>query len=83
MAQARLTGRFQPSMALNYGCAGRGYFEPFEHTEGKQVDETDKAFYSWKNCVRRALSPNSDPLMNPDGGIPAYAYYQRTDSCSK
>ena len=52
LAQARLTGRFKPSNALNYGCAGRGYFDPFDRTIGKQVDETDKAFYSWKTCVQ-------------------------------
>ena len=82
MAQARLTGRFKPSMAMNYGCAGRGYFDPFDQTIGKQVDETDKAFYSWKKCVQCALSSDgATPLINPDGGIPAYQYEQLTDSC--
>ena len=82
MAQARLTGRFKPSAALNYGCAGRGYFDPFDRTIGKQVDETDKAFYSWKKCVQCALSDDGvTPLIKPDGGIPAYHYDERTDSC--
>ena len=81
LAQARLTGRFKPSNALNYGCAGRGYFDPFDRTIGKQVDETDKAFYSWKKCVQCALSVDgATPSSDPD--IPAYQYDQRTDSCS-
>ena len=84
MAQALLTGRFKPSMALNYGCAGRGYFDPFDRTIGKHVDETDKAFYSWKKCVQCALSSDgATPLINPDGGIPAYQYDQLTNSCGK
>ena len=84
MAQARLTRRFKPSMAVNYGCAGRGYFDPFDRTIGKQVDETDKAFYSWKKCVQCALSDDGvTPLANSDGGIPLYQYDESTDSCGK
>ena len=84
MAQARLTRRFKPSMAVNYGCAGRGYFDPFDRTIGKQVDETDKAFYSWKKCVQCALSDDGvTPLTKPDGNIPLYQYDESTDTCGK
>ena len=84
MAQTRLTGRFKPPMALNYGCAGRGYFDPFDHTIGKHVDETDKAFHSWKKCVQCALSVDGvNPVIKPDGDIPLYQYDQSIDSCGK
>ena len=49
---ALLTDRFKPSLKSDY--AGCGYFDPFEHTIGKQADETDKAFYYWKKCVQYA-----------------------------
>ena len=56
--------------------------DPFNQTIGKQVDETDKAFYTWKKCVQCALSDEGvTPLIKPDGGIPAYQYDERTDSC--
>merc|ERR1712176_1598319 len=32
MAEALLTGTFTPEMGRDYGCAGRGLFDPFVHT---------------------------------------------------
>ena len=80
MAQARLTGRFKPLNAANYGCAGRGYFDPFRPTAGKHVDPTDKAFYSWKKCVQCALS-NDGVTPFKGGRIQPYQYDEQTDYC--
>ena len=47
--------------AVDYGCAGRGVFDPFSKTLGKQVDRVDKAFYIWKKCIQCATG--KDPGM--------------------
>ena len=58
----------------NYGCAGRGSFDPFAPTKGHQVDIADKAFYVWKKCVQCATqSANLQP----------YDYDQANDSCGE
>ena len=80
MAEARLTGRFKPLNAANYGCAGRGYFDPFRPTAGKHVDPTDKAFYLWKKCVQCALS-NDGVTPFKGGRIQPYQYDEQTDYC--
>ena len=43
---------FKAADAIDYGCAGRGAFDPFSKTLGKQVDQVDKAFYVWKKCIQ-------------------------------
>ena len=77
MATAVLDGSgakgFTAADGLNYGCAGRGMYDPFASTIGAQVDAQDKAFYTWKKCVQCA---SSKP-------IPAYDYDQDADSCGK
>ena len=83
MAQARLTGRFKPSDAKDYGCAGRGDFNVFSQTVGKAIDETDKAFYSWKKCTQCALSVDGVTPFTTSRGIPSYQYDLDTDSCSE
>lgn len=54
MAEAVMTGAFSPSMASDYGCAGRGTFDAFSQTLGQAVDEVDQAFFAWKKCVQCA-----------------------------
>ena len=77
MANAVLDGSgakgFTAADGNNYGCAGRGMYDPFATTIGAQVDAQDKAFYTWKKCVQCA---SSQPL-------PAYDYDQNADSCGK
>ena len=77
MATAVLVGSgakgFTASDGNNYGCAGRGMYDPFSRTIGAQVDAQDKAFYTWKKCVQCAASKP----------IPAYDYVQNADSCGK
>jgi len=76
MAKAVLDGSgangFTAADGKNYGCAGRGDFDPFATTVGAQVDANDKAFYTWKKCVQCA---SSKP-------VPAYDYDKKTDSCA-
>jgi len=31
---------------------GGSYFDPFARTEGKHVDDADKAIYFWKKCTQ-------------------------------
>ena len=79
MATAVLDGSgangFTTSDGEDYGCAGRGMYDPFAQTLGKQIDAQDKAFYSWKKCVQCAAGDKS--------GIKAYDYDQDADSCGK
>ena len=81
MAEAILDGSgkngFQADDADNYGCAGRGRFDPFAPTAGKQVDETDKAFYAWKKCVQCAVGDAGAD------GVQDYNYDKSQDSCGK
>ena len=37
---------------VDYGCNGRGNFDAFTKSEGKSVDQSDKAFQKWKQCVK-------------------------------
>ena len=79
MANAVLDGSgakgFQAADGNDYGCAGRGLYDPFASTIGKQVDAQDKAFYSWKKCVQCAAGNAS--------GVKPYDYDQDADSCGK
>lgn len=54
-------GTFRYREAENYGCAGRGLFNPFSRTIGKQVDEADRDIFKWKKCVQCANGFNSLP----------------------
>ena len=54
MAKAVLNGDFTPEMGQDYGCAGRGLFDPFASTIGSHVDNIDAAFFSWKKCIQCA-----------------------------
>ena len=76
MAQAVLTGDFTPEMAADYGCSGRGLFDPFSRTIGAHVDLTDAAFFKWKKCIQCA----SD---NDKSNILPYFYDAENDSCGK
>ena len=80
MATAVLDGSgvhgFTVADGSNYGCAGRGTFDAFGPTKGKQVDAADKAFYVWKKCVQCATGNNASNLR-------AYDYDQANDSCCK
>ena len=66
---------FKASDANNYGCAGRGLFDPFAPTKGKPVDATDKAFYTWKKCVQCAVGNDGA------AGVFSYSYDKNSDSC--
>ena len=61
---------------INYGCAGRGRFNPFRKTEGKPVDTADRAFFTWKKCVQCAAE------WDPENVQP-YDYDRENDSCGK
>ena len=78
MAAAVLDGSgeygFKVNDGVNYGCAGRAAYSAFAGSIGKPVDDTDKAFHSWKNCVKCAAS---DP-----NGILEYVYDAVNDTCS-
>lgn len=58
----------------DYGCAGRGLYDPFATTLGKQLDSVDKAFYTWKKCVQCAAGNASNVLP--------YDYDKDADSCA-
>ena len=79
MAQAVLDGSgtygFTVNNGINYGCAGRGSYSAFTGSIGKPVDETDKAFNSWKKCVKCAVGDVT--------GISEYQYNAASDSCGK
>ena len=77
MAQALLDtegSSFSSGDAINYGCAGRGDFDSFSKTLGKQVDLADKAFYKWKKCVQCATV---DKFLAP------YKFDSISNSCGK
>jgi len=67
------SGGFTAANGVNYGCAGRGDFNPFSTTVGAQLDANDKAFYTWKKCIQ---CQSSSPVA-------AYDYDQDADSCAK
>jgi len=77
MAAATLDGEngsFVDVDGVDYGCAGRGAYDAFSRTAGKQVDEADKAFYAWKKCVQCAV-PNA-------AAVAPYDYDADSDSCA-
>ena len=76
MAEALMTDAFSPSMAVDYGCAGRGTFDAFTQTLGQAVDEVDHAFFAWKKCIQCAS--NNDKTT-----IGAYDYDIVNDSCGE
>ena len=71
-------GGFVSTDALNYGCAGRDLYDPHSATLGKQVDEVDKAFYTWKKCVQCALKH-----YNAKWEDISYDYDTELSSCGK
>ena len=77
MAYAVLDGSgaygFTVNDGVNYGCVGRGSYSAFTGSIGKPVDDTDKAFNSWKKCVKCAAGD-----LN---GILDYQYDVVNDSC--
>ena len=76
MAEAVLTGNFTLAMASNYGCSGRGLFDPFARTIGSHVDAIDAAFFKWKKCIQCASG-------NDKSNVSAYSYDADTDTCGK
>ena len=77
---------------------GGSYFDPFARTEGKHVDDADKAIYFWKKCTQVSHIITSDwnylivdPLVQfqcaletmPEKSIPSYIYSVEHDSCGK
>ena len=70
------TGGFGFSDALDYGCAGRGLFDPKSATAGKQVDEVDKHFYAWKKCTQCAL-------LSVNFNLDEVSYNYDVGSCGK
>ena len=74
MAEAILTGAFTPLMATDYGCAGRGFFDPFAPTIGSHTDEIDGSFFEWKKCIQCATG-------NDISAILPYSYDVNDDSC--
>ena len=76
IAKTLLTGNFTPEMGRDYGCAGRGLFDPFAHTIGSHVDDVDDAFFAWKKCVQCASG-------NDKSNVLTYSYDVETDTCSK
>ena len=83
MANAVLDGSgakgFTAADGNNYGCAGRGMYDPFATTIGAQVDAQDKAFYTWKKCVQCA-SEHCPSCFNT---VPLYSYDPRSDFCGE
>ncbi|CAG5077297.1 Oidioi.mRNA.OKI2018_I69.PAR.g8676.t1.cds [Oikopleura dioica] len=46
---------FAGAFLNNYGCQGRGLFEPFSINKGKPVDEVDIYLNQWKKCARCSI----------------------------
>ena len=61
-------------MAKNYGCSGRGLFDPFSHTLGSHTDEIDAAFFTWKKCVQCASDHDVSNIL-------PYDYDVLNDTC--
>ena len=61
---------------VDYGCAGRGLFDQFAKTEGKQIDVADHFFFQWKKCTQCVVSEN---LINSV----EYDYDLENDHCGK
>ena len=73
MAIARLSKPFEWD---NYGCAGRGRYNPFEKTLGLRKDETDRAFFIWKSCYNCATGGDANNVFD-------YDYNLSQDSCGE
>ena len=69
-------GFFRTDNITNYGCAGRGLFDAFSVTEGKQLDTADKAFYAWKKCYQCATGVHASLVTD-------YDYNLENDSCGE
>ena len=63
-------------MGRDYGCAGRGLFDPFAHTIGSHVDDVDAAFFVWKKCVQCASDGHKANVL-------PYSYDVENDTCGK
>jgi len=74
MAEALMMDNFPPSMAIDYGCTGRGEFDAFSTTIGTPVDDVDRAFFAWKKCVQCASGGDKS-------AVGAYDYDADNDSC--
>ena len=75
-AETAQAGFFRSQDVTDYGCAGRGTFEPFLPTAGMQLDTADHAFYSWKKCYQCATGGDSSLIVD-------YDYDLENDSCGK
>ena len=73
MAIAVLNNPFQWD---NYGCAGRGSYEPFAKTAGLRRDVFDRAFFMWKSCYHCATDGDESKVID-------YDYNKLEDSCGK
>ena len=73
---------FEPDDVVDYGCAGRGTFDAFSKTLGKQVDQADSLFYIWKKCIQCASSAATSTHTSMDS-IPEYDYKKDSDDCCK
>lgn len=67
---------FKLADASDYGCAGRGLFDPFKQNAGKPIDATDRAFYQWKKCIQCACGGDKYAVQ-------LYLYDAANDSCGK
>ena len=76
MAEYVLTGQFTVSMATDYGCNGRGTFDPFSPSLGSRLDFTDGAFAKWKQCIQCASG-------NDAKNVSTYNYDPISDTCGK
>ena len=76
MAEALMTGDFSPSMAIDYGCTGRGEFDAFSTTIGTPVDHVDQDFFAWKKCIQCASGGDKS-------AIGAYTFDVANDSCGE
>ena len=74
MLKIHVLGTFRYNEAENYGCAGRGHFNPFSRTIGKQVDEADRDIFKWKKCVQ---------CGNGFQSVPEYKFWVNNSTCSK
>jgi hypothetical protein len=65
---------FKMEDITDYGCAGRGTFDPFSKTLGKHMDHADNLFFVWKKCIQCAADKGSTT-------VPEYKYDEDTDDC--
>ena len=77
MGSAQLTEDFKMDDVTDYGCAGRGTFDPFSPTLGKRKDHADQLFFIWKKCINCALDASVFTQVQE------YCYDADTDDCCK